>query len=78
MKKLFGALLCAVLAAAFLLRSNAVALNMFAGLCICLDILLPSLFPFMALAGFITLAGYGKIISFPFRPITTLAAAPAG
>jgi hypothetical protein len=43
---------------------------MFAGLCICLDILLPSLFPFMALAGFITLAGYGKIISFPFRPIT--------
>jgi hypothetical protein len=69
MKKLFGALLCAVLAAAFLLRSNAVALNMFAGL------YLPGFSCFRRCSRswrsqVLSLAGYGKIISFPFRPIT--------
>lgn len=70
MKKLFAALACVFLAAALIGRAEAAAAGVRQGLTVCIDILLPSLFPFMALAGFIALSGLGKGIAFPLRPLT--------
>lgn len=61
----------AALGVGLLTRSSAVAEGVSRGLTVCGGTLIPSLFPFMALAGFLSITKYGRILSVPFRFVTT-------
>jgi len=77
MKKIFFTLL-SIFAAFLLFRfSNLVFSATAKGVEICKDTLLPSLFPFMILASFLSYCGANQIISTLFLPITKLLSLPA-
>lgn len=68
---LAGALAAAAAGAVLLGGSGAVAQGVKTGLTVCGNVLIPSLFPFMVLACFVSLTKYGDILSIPLRPLTT-------
>ncbi|MEG2204213.1 MAG: hypothetical protein RRY21_03535, partial [Oscillospiraceae bacterium] len=70
MRKCFLSLLCVCCGAALIGYFDRVAAGIQAGLAVCVDVLLPSLFPWMALTGFVTLSGLGALVAWPLRPIT--------
>lgn len=61
----------AAVAVGLLVDSAAVGEGVRRGLDICGSVLIPSLFPFMALASFLSLTDYARILSLPLRPLTT-------
>ncbi|WRS26420.1 hypothetical protein U6B65_08680 [Oscillospiraceae bacterium MB08-C2-2] len=64
--KLITALLLAALGAGLLIFSQPVTEGIRKGLTVCANVLIPSLFPFMVLSGFIALTEYSRILSAPF------------
>lgn len=65
------AVLTAVAAVGLLMRGAAVSEGISLGLKICVGVLIPALFPFMALSGFLSLTNAARILSIPLAPITT-------
>lgn len=61
----------AVVGAGLLTQSEAVSQGVQNGLKICAGVLIPSLFPFMALVCFLSLTDAARILSIPLTPITT-------
>lgn len=61
----------AALAVGMLAESAAVAQGVRRGLEVCAGVLIPSLFPFMALCGFLSITDYARILSIPLTPLTT-------
>lgn len=61
----------AVLGVGLLTQSAAVSQGVRSGLAVCANVLIPSLFPFMVLAGFVSLTDYARILSIPLTPLTT-------
>lgn len=66
-----GAVLLALVGFGLLTRSDAVSRGISDGLRTCACTLVPALFPFMALSGFLSLSGAADILSIPLKPITT-------
>jgi len=66
-----AAVVVAALGAGLLAGSSGIAQGIRNGLAVCGNVLIPSLFPFMVLACFVSLTRYGDILSAPLRPITT-------
>ena len=65
-----AAALAVILAAGLLAAPSAAAEGVRSGLTACSSVLIPSLFPFMALAGFITCGPAGRILARPLAPLT--------
>lgn len=61
----------AVIGVGLLTRSAEVSQGVQNGLKICAGVLIPSLFPFMALSSFLSLTSAARILSIPLTPITT-------
>lgn len=61
----------ALLAVGLLADAAAVSEGVRRGLEVCGGVLIPSLFPFMALSGFLSITEYGRILSAPLRAVTT-------
>lgn len=61
----------AALGVGLLVDSAAVGQGIRDGLAVCGNVLIPSLFPFMALAGFVSRTGYADILALPLSPVTT-------
>ena len=68
--KIINLILCTALAAALLTQPQQVAAGAASGWSLCIDLLLPSLFPFMALASFFARTGAGELITRPLLPLT--------
>jgi hypothetical protein len=58
-----------LLAAGLLIRADAVTYGVRAGLAAGAGTLIPSLFPFMALCGFLARTDYGAVLARPLRPV---------
>jgi len=69
--KIACAVVIVLLGVGILADSAAVAQGIRDGLLVCGNVLIPSLFPFMVLSGFISRSGYARILSAPLIPITT-------
>lgn len=61
----------AVVGVGLLTQSEAVSQGIQSGLKICAGVLIPSLFPFMVLSGFLSLTNAAGILSIPLTPLTT-------
>lgn len=61
----------AALGIGLFVNSQAVSQGVRQGLSVCSGMLIPALFPFMVLAGFLTFSDYGRILSIPLKGITT-------
>jgi len=67
---LAGALCIAALGVGILADAAAVSQGIRDGLAVCGNVLVPSLFPFMVLAGFLSRTSYAAILSAPLGPLT--------
>ncbi|MEG2174283.1 MAG: hypothetical protein RR135_02210 [Oscillospiraceae bacterium] len=67
---------CTLLGVLLLLDPARASAGVMAGASVWFHVLLPSLFPFMALAGFVALSGMGRLIALPLRPLTRLLRLP--
>ncbi len=76
MKKMLLALAVLLMAGALLLSPGVVAAGVKDGLSLSAGVLIPSLFPFMVLAGFLALSGAGDLLAAPLRPLTALLRLP--
>jgi len=61
----------ALLGMGILADSTAVAQGIRDGLGVCGNVLVPSLFPFMALAGYVSRTDFARLLSLPLAPVTT-------
>ncbi len=76
MKAFFCLIGCILFAIALLICPQEVIRGTAAGGSLCIDLLLPSLFPFMILAAFLARSGAGELLSRPFLPLTRLLRLP--
>lgn len=74
--KIITALLCCAAAIGLLLYSGPVGDAVREALKVCAGMVIPALFPFMALSSFIALSGAAHYISLPFSPLTRLLRLP--
>ncbi len=70
MRNRFIAILVIFIAAGLLTMASSVSAGVMEGLRLCANVIIPSLFPFMVLSGFVALSGLGPLVAFPLRPIT--------
>lgn len=68
--RLPGAMAAVAVGAGLLLDAPAVAEGIRGGLSVCGNVLIPSLFPFMALAGLVSRTELARILSMPLAPLT--------
>lgn len=76
MKRLIPAFFVLLTAGALLFSPGVVAAGVKDGLSLSAGVLIPSLFPFMVLAGFLALSGAGDLLSVPLWPLTALLRLP--
>lgn len=76
MKSFFCLTGCIIFAYLLLTRPQEVILGTMTGGELCIDLLLPSLFPFMALSAFLARSGAGELLARPFLPITRFLSLP--
>ena len=76
MKSVFCLTGCIIFAYLLLTQPQEVILGTMAGGKLCIDLLLPSLFPFMALSAFLARSGAGELLARPFLPMTRLLRLP--
>ena len=69
LKGLVGALLCTGLAIVLIRHGNQAAAGAATGIKLCLQTVIPSLFCFMVLTGFLVKSGFYRMISIPLAPI---------
>lgn len=69
-KNILTAVAIFALAALLLIYPAEAAGGVREGLMLCVKVIIPTLFPYMALAGFLALSGVGGILSWPLLPIT--------
>lgn len=70
--KIILSVLCLLCGAGLFLEPALVASAVYEGARLSFDVLLPSLFPMMALSGFICLSDIGELLALPLLPITRL------
>jgi sporulation integral membrane protein YlbJ len=68
--KMISVFLILLLAAGLLTMAGAVAEGVREGLTLCVNVIVPSLFPFMILSGYVALSGLGPWVALPLRPLT--------
>ena len=76
MKSFFCLTGCIIFAYLLLTRPQEVILGTMTGGELCIDLLLPSLFPFMALSAFLARSGAGELLARPFLPMTRFLSLP--